>query len=108
MNKKIEFDYQNEHYILEYNREAIAFIERQGFSINELSSRPMLMLPLAFSGLFYKNHKKINQKIIDEIYNKFNNKEALITAISEMLSETYNSLQAEPDEKEGNIDWKIV
>lgn len=108
MNKKIEFSYEGKEYVLEYNREAIAFIERQGFSVNELASKPMLMLPLAFSGLFFKNHKSITQKEIDKIYDKFNDKGKLITTLSEMLTETYNSLQADPEEKEGNIDWKIV
>lgn len=108
MNKKIEFDYKNEHYVLEYNREGIAFIERQGFSINELSSKPMLMLPMAFSGLFFKNHKRVSQKTIDEIYDKFTNKDALVNSIAEMLSEAYSSLQDEPENNEGNIDWKIV
>ena len=108
MNKKIEFTYDGKKYTLEYNREAIAFIERQGFAISELSTRPMLMLPLAFSGLFFKNHKTESQKTIDEIYDKFKDKSALISAISEMLSETYNTLQADPEDNEGNIEWKIV
>lgn len=108
MNKKIEFDYENKHYVLEYNRAAVAFIEQQGFNINELSDKPMFMLPLAFSGLFFKNHKTVNQRIIDEIYSKLKNKEALIKSIADMLTETYNTLQSEPEDVEGNIDWKIV
>lgn len=108
MNKKIEFTYNNKNYVLEYNREAIAFIERQGFSVNELASKPMLMLPMAFSALFFKNHKNETQKNIDAIYDKFKDKGALISTISEMLTETYNTLQADPEDDEGNIDWKIV
>ena len=49
MNKKIEFDYENKHYTLEYNRTSIAFIEKQGFSISELSDKPMVMLPLGLT-----------------------------------------------------------
>lgn len=108
MNKKIEFDYDNKHYTLEYNRAAIAFIEKQGFSISELSDKPMVMLPLAFTGLFFKNHKTANQKTIDEIYGKFTNKELLIQTIADMLTEAYDSLQAEPEDTVGNIEWKIV
>lgn len=109
MNKKIEFEYKGKQYVLEYNRKAVEFIERQGFQISELASKPMINLPLAFSGLFFKNHKMENQKTIDEIFDKFKNKGELITVLSDMLSETYNSLQSEPEEgDEGNIDWKIV
>ena len=108
MNKKIEFDYEGKHYTLEYNRNAVALIERQGFCIDELVKKPMSMLPLAFEGLFYKNHKSISREKIDEIYNKMIDKEGLMKSIAEMLNETYTSLQDEPDEKEGNIDWKIL
>ena len=45
MNKKIEFDYEGKHYTLEYNRNAVALIERQGFCIDELVKKPMSMLP---------------------------------------------------------------
>lgn len=108
MNKKIEFDYEGTHYTLEYNRNSIALIERQGFNIDELVKKPISMLPLAFEGLFYKNHKSISREKVNEIYSKMTNKEDLMKSIAEMLNETYSSLQDEPEEKEGNIDWKIL
>lgn len=108
MNKKIEFDYEGIHYTLEYNRNSIALIERQGFNIDELVKKPISMLPLAFEGLFYKNHKSISREKVNEIYSKMTNKEDLMKSIAEMLNETYSSLQDEPEEKEGNIDWKIL
>ena len=108
MNKKIEFDYEGKHYTLEYNRNSVALMERQGFCIEEFTKKPMLMLPLAFEGLFYKNHKMVSREIIEKIYDKMKSKDTLIKTIAEMLSETYTSLQSEPTEKEGNIEWKIL
>ena len=108
MSKKIEFNYQGKDYTLEYNRKAVEFMERQGFVISELAEKPMLMLPMAFEGLFFKNHKNTQGKVIDEIYDKFKDKQALIQTIAEMLNETYNTLQDDPEEQEGNIDWKVV
>lgn len=109
MSKKIEFNYNGKDYVLEYNRQAVAFIEEQGFIVSELAKKPMLMLPMAFSGLFYKNHKNIRQSEIDEIFDKFSNKSSLLSTIADMLSETYNTLQDdEKENKEGNIDWEIV
>lgn len=108
MSKKIQFNYNGVDYTLEYNRRAIEYIEKQGFQINELSTKPMLMLPLAFEGLFFKNHKKVTKTIIDEIFDKFTDKENLISTIAEMLTETYNTLQSDPEDDEGNIEWKIV
>lgn len=109
MNKKIEFEDNGTKYVLEYNREAIEIMERQGFSVSELTTRPMLMLPLAFQGLFYKNHKDVRKKVIDEIYDRFSNKKELIEVIAEMISESYNGLTSEKTENDkGNLDWKIV
>lgn len=108
MNKKIEFNYKGTDYVLEYNRKAVEFIERQGFIVSELAEKPMLMLPMAFEGLFFKNHKNINKSEIEEIFDKFKDKNALISTIAEMLNETYNTLQSEPEGDEGNIDWKVV
>lgn len=108
MNKKIEFNYNGKDFVLEYNRKSIAFMEQQGFVVSELAQKPMLMLPKAFSGLFFKNHKNVKQTEIDEIYDKFKDKEKLISTIAEMLSETYDSLQDDPEENSGNIEWKVV
>ena len=110
MNKKIEFeDDSGKKYVLEYNREAIEILERQGFSASEMTTKPMTMLPLAFQGLFYKNHKDVRKSFIDECYNRFTNKKELIEVIAEMISETYSSLTDENVENEkGNLNWKIV
>ena len=109
MNKKIEFEDNGKKYVLEYNREAIEIMERQGFVASEMVKRPMTMLPLAFQGLFYKNHKDVRKSFIDECYNRFPNKSELIDAIADMISETYNSLTDENvDNEKGNLDWKIV
>lgn len=108
MSKKIEFNYNGKDYVLEYNRKAIEFIERQGFMLTELATKPMLMLPMAFEGLFFKNHKNIKASEVNEIYDKFTNKDALISTIAEMLNETYSSLHDDPEDDEGNIDWKVV
>lgn len=108
MSRKIEFKYNSKDYVLEYNRKAVEYIERQGFVISQLAEKPMLMLPMAFEGLFFKNHKNVKKSEIDEIYDKFKDKNALISTIAEMLNETYSTLQDDPEENEGNIDWKVV
>lgn len=108
MNKKIEFDYDGTHYTLEYNRNSVALIEKQGFCVEDFAKKPMLMLPLAFEGLFYKNHKTVSRETVEKIYDKMQGKETLMKTIAEMLNETYSSLQSEPTAKEGNIEWKIL
>lgn len=111
MNKKIEFEENGEKYTLEYNRESIAVIESMGFEIEELTKKPMLMLPLAFQGLFYKNHKRVKKSFIDDCFDRFTDKEKLLNVIAEMLAETYDTLTEDENEtvrEKGNVEWKIV
>lgn len=109
MNKQIKFEYNGEKYTLEYNRESIQIMEQQGFSVSELTTKPMTMLPLAFQGLFYKNHRRTKKAFIEECFDKFKDKQKLLSAISEMLVEAYETLtDNEGDENEGNLNWEIV
>ena len=110
MNKKIEFEDDNgKKYTLEYNREAIEVMERQGFVASEMVKKPMTMLPLAFQGLFYKNHKDVRKSFIDECYDRFPNKMELIEVIADMINQTYSELtDEEAKNKKGNLTWKIV
>ena len=111
MNKQIHFEKDGKKYILEYDRKSIAAMEKMGFNINEFADKPMTMLPLAFKGMFIKNHKFVRDDFIDECFDNFKNKEKLIEAIGIMLEETYKTLQSNVDEKGndlGNIDWETV
>lgn len=104
MSKQIKFKYEGVDYVLEYNRESISLIESKGFALSEFTAKPMLMLPLAFSGLFLKNHKRTKQSTVDNIYDSFKDKEKLVGVIVDMLSEAYDTLT----DNEGNIEWEIV
>ena len=111
MNTKITFEKDGSKYVLEYDRKSIATMERIGFNINEFTNKPMTMLPLAFKGLFIKNHKFVKEAFIDECFDGFKNKERLIETIGTMLAETYEALQSNTDAEGndlGNIDWETV
>lgn len=111
MNTKIRFVKNDNEYVLEYDRKSIAAMENLGFNINEFTDKPMTMLPLAFRGLFIKNHKFAKEAFIDECFDEFKNKEKLIETIGTMLAETYQTLQSNVDKDGndlGNIDWEIV
>ena len=111
MNTKITFEKDNVKYVLEYDRKSIAAMEKLGFNVNEFADKPMIMLPLAFKGLFIKNHKFVKDSFVEECFDDFKNKDKLIETIGTMLAETYETLQTTTDEKGnelGNIDWEIV
>ena len=109
MSTKIEFNYEGKDYTLEYNRDSIRFIEKQGFDLNEFASKPMTMISLAFEGAFIKNHRNIKAATVKEIFDRFSKKEDLSDILATMISETYNTLFDSEENDDGkNIEWKAV
>ena len=109
MNKKIEFEYQGVNYTLEYNRDAIRYMEGEGLNIDEVQSKPLTMIEILWKGAFFKNHKteKINK--IEEIYKCIPNKTELHNALSQMFYEAYAVLIGDAEEVDDskNINWKM-
>lgn len=108
MSKKIEFKYQDTDYCLEYNREAIKLMEKQGFRFDEFIEKPMTMGDLAFQGAFIKNHRNIRVQTINEIFERMKNKNQLISTLLEMVQETYEDLYSDNKDESKNTEWKIV
>lgn len=110
MSKKIEFKYQDKEYCLEYSREAIKAMELQGFNYQQLYDKPMLMTDMLFEGAFIKNHKSIKRADIQAIYENLQNKTGLVSALIDMVKESYEELFADGEETDDskNTEWKIV
>ena len=105
MAKQLKFEYNNKEYTLEYTRESVKQMEREGFVANDIIAKPMLTLPKLFAGAFKAHHKyDTKQKQIDEIFELFKNKQALVEKLAEMYSEPMETLMDDVDE--GNaIAW---
>jgi hypothetical protein len=95
-------------YILEYNRQSVQQIERLGFSIEDVSRKPMIMFPLMFRGAFLANCKYVKEKEINELYEKMTKKDELHSALMNMINECYESLMENEENSEGNVGWEIV
>ena len=109
MSKKIEFEYEDKKYVLEYNREAIRIMEKQGFDINQFVERAMMMMDLACQGAFIKNHRNTKAVKVEEIYEVIEDKQSLAQNLIMMIQETYDDLFATKENKEGKkVTWKIV
>ena len=109
MAKQIEFEYEDKKYCLEFNRDAIKLMERQGFDIDSFTNKPMTMLELAFEGAFLKNHRGVNASKVKEIYENIGQKRELANELLAMIGETYNSLFGDDNEDDSkNISWKTV
>ena len=106
---KIVLTHNNKEYELEYNRQSVRTMESQGFVLDEITTRPVTMIPLLFSGAFIKNHRGSNavkRAVIDEIYDGISDKTGLVRALMEMYMETVNTLT--DDSAEGNVTWALV
>ena len=109
MNTKINLTYKGETYTLEYDRTSVVLLEQNGFKLDEFLEKPITNIELAFSGAFVKNHSKVSQNLVDEIFKSISNKNDLIRTLYNMIRETYDSLLEEPTEgEEGNVSWEVV
>jgi hypothetical protein len=108
MAKKLNFEYNNKEYTLEYTRESVKQMEREGFVANDIIAKPMLTLPKLFAGAFKAHHRfDTKQKQIDEIFELFTNKQALVEKLAEMYAEPMESLLDDENINEGNaISWE--
>lgn len=104
---KITMTYGKTEYTLEYNRQSVKTMEAQGFILDELTSKPMTMIPMLFSGAFIKNHRGMKRSVIDEIFDNLSDKNGLMEALMEMYAETLSAL-TESNDGEGNVTWARV
>ena len=95
-------------YTLEYTRKSVAMMEKQGFNISEVDSKPMTMLPALFAGAFLAHHRFVKRDVIDNIFARLTHKDELIGVLGEMYSAPLLSLLDEPkqEDSEGNLTWK--
>ena len=103
---KINLTYDKKEYILEFNRQSVKTMEGQGFVLEELTAKPMTMIPLLFQGAFIKNHRGIKRSLMDEIFEEIGDKTALMEALMEMYAETLSTLTE--NNSEGNATWAMT
>ena len=105
---KITLTHNDKEYTLEYSRQSVKTMEQQGFVLDEISSKPMTMIPLMFQGAFIKNHKGIKRNLMDDIYKGIPNRSELLEALMEMYADTLSTLMDDSPEDSGNVTWSLV
>jgi hypothetical protein len=107
MAQKIEFDYENTHYILEFSRNVVRQMESTGFVITEIETKPMTRIPQLFEGAFIMHHRRERKEKVTEMFNHFTRKDELIEKLAEMYYEAMTTLiddtEVENDSKK--IEW---
>lgn len=110
MSKVMTVTYNDKDYTLEYTRRSVQAMERQGFDINAVSSKPATMMPLLLRGAFKAHHKDMRDDEIDEICDSIgvdsDDREAFIAKLVEMYSEPVLALMEGTKGNEKNATWK--
>ena len=110
----ITITYKNDEYVLEYTRNAVKQMEQQGFVLDQLSDKPVTMIPMLVYGAFIRNHKGIKRALVDEIYENITNKvgdgeNGFLQTLIEMYAETVSTLTDGSSTDEGNpAVWKVT
>lgn len=105
MSKTITIKNEGTEYTLEFTRKSIETMERQGFVIGDIKTKPMTTLPTLFAGVFLAHHRFIKRDTVDAIFEKLSNKEKFLEKLAEMYAEPLEALMDEPEESEGNLTW---
>ena len=105
MATKIEFTYKNNDYVLEYNRDAIRRMEKDGYNISKLEDMVVTSMEIVFKYAFFKNHKDVfnNDDLLDEIQAMLDDKESLYETLFTMVVETVETLSTSP---KNAVKWK--
>jgi hypothetical protein len=106
MSKQINFEYEGKEYTLEFTRESIKQMEREGFLLEDVARKPVSTLPIFFAGAFKAHHRyDAKQKKIEEMFEKFTDKEALFSKLLDMYQYPMEEL-IDNENNEGNaIAW---
>lgn len=97
MAKRIEFDYEGRHWIMEFNARTVKEVQSSGFKAEEISDKSLIMLPLLFRGAFLMHHRGTKTDVLDKIMQNMGNKEELYAKLIEMYNEPVEALIEEPD-----------
>lgn len=105
----IKFNYEDKEYTLGFNRKTAEAAQRAGLDIDELSTKPLVQVPLLVYWAFQMNHSNIKKSKTEEIYSKISDKTGLLNALAVDFISTYKDLfGGDDDENEGNenlISW---
>ena len=98
MAKQIGFNHKGKEYTLEFNRSAVQTMERNGFVLEEIETKPMTMVMALFTGAFICHHSNVKRTKVEEIYDSLPQKRKLLEVLIEMYNETVVTLMDADDE----------
>lgn len=101
-NKTISFKYDGKEYTLEFTRDTVRQMERNGFVAEDIVTKPATTIPDLFAGAFIKHHNTVKRDKRDKMFNSFTDKQKLIRGLIDMYNDTLDTLL---DDESGNVEW---
>lgn len=105
----IRFEYKDKNYVLGFNRKTVKQMEREGFKLDEVETKPLTCISDLFAGAFKMNHRFEKREVIDQIHADIKDKDKLTENLIQMYSDTVKSLMADDDseDNENLISWSM-
>lgn len=106
MAKQIEINYKGNDYTLEFNRAVVRRMEENGFVVD--TDKPATMITELFKGAFQMHHRRIDPKLVEEIWDAQKKKDELLSVLISMYAEPIAALMDEDEDEDENPTWKVL
>lgn len=67
---RVKYNPTDEEYELDFDRESVVFAQRSGFVIDDIDSKPNIVIPELFYYAMRKNHKRLARNQVEAIRKK--------------------------------------
>lgn len=100
----ISFTYKDKDYCLEFTRDSVRTMQKNGFKLGDITNEGMVVLPDLFAGAFIAHHPTTKRAVIEDIYKRLPNKTELFSQLAKMFNEPMEAYLDEPDEADA-LNW---
>ena len=91
-------------YTLEFTRESVAFAERRGFEIGDVSRFPMTKVPELWFYAFRANHKNVPREKTDKLLDKIGGfSEDLLGRLGELYAAPFEAMRNAGEDEENPL-----
>lgn len=102
----IKIPYDGREYILDFNRNTVRQMEKNGFVVN--TDAPLSMVTDLFRGAFMMHHRQVKPDKIEEIWDAQKGKDKLLAKLVSMYTKPLEDLMGEKEEEDENPTWEEV
>ena len=92
--RQLKLKINEKDYILEYNRDSIKWLEREGFDLNEFIKKPVTYMDIIWESLFVKNYSNtVNHNLAMKLMDSYSQEKgnAMVMKVITFAVEEYKS-----------------